>query len=70
MKKLIIYSSIFLTACATRHAPDTSHWFVDCYNKQRHEALLAKAEAQLSADDINGRRNLRKKFWDLQKECK
>jgi len=70
MKILILALALFLSACATRHAPDTSAWFVDCYNKQRHEALLAKAESQLSADDINGRRTIRKKFWDLQKECK
>jgi hypothetical protein len=59
-----------LSACATRHAPDTTAWFADCYNKQRQEQLLAQAESQLSNDDLNERRKIRQKFWDLQKECR
>jgi len=70
MKLLTVFCCLFLSACATRHAPDTSAWFVDCYNKKRQESLLAHAEAQLSADDVEGRRRIRKMFWDLQKECK
>jgi len=49
---------------------DTSAMFTDCYNKQRHETLLAQAESAISSDDLQARRQLRQKFWDLQKECK
>jgi hypothetical protein len=70
MKLTIVIVCLCLSACATRHVPDTSAWFVDCYNKQRQEAMIAQAESQLSADDANGRRRLRKMFWDLQKECR
>jgi hypothetical protein len=70
MKLLIVSCCLLLSACATRHVPDTSAWFADCYNKKRQESLLAHTEAQLSADDIEGRRRIRKMFWDLQKDCK
>ena len=70
MKTIIVAFCLCLSACATRHAPDTSTWFADCYNKQRQEALLAQAEARLSVDDFEGRRRIRKLFWDLQKECR
>ena len=70
MKLVIVAFCLCLSACATRHAPDTSAWFADCYNKQKQELLLAQAEAQLSASDTEGRRRIRKLFWDLQKECK
>lgn len=70
MKHLILGLFVLLTACATRHAPDTGLWFADCYNKKRQETLLAQAEAQLSANDLEGRRRIRRMFWDLQKECK
>lgn len=69
MKTAVIAVSLFLSACATRHASDTTAWFTDCYNKQRQETLLAQAEAQLSADDLDARRRVRQKFWDLQREC-
>ncbi len=70
MKLIIVVSCLLLSACATRHAPDTATWYVDCYNKQRQESLLARAEAQLSTDDVEGRRRIRRLFWDLQKECR
>lgn len=70
MKHLILFAPFLLVACATRHGPDTTAMFTDCYNKQKHETLLAKAEAQLSNDDLNERRRIRQKFWDLQRECK
>lgn len=70
MKHLILLTAVFVSACATRHAPDTSAMFTDCYNKHRHETLLAQAEAQLSIDDLNERRRIRQKFWDLQRECR
>lgn len=70
MKKIIVAFCLCLSGCATRHAPDTSTWFADCYNKKRQETLLAQAEAQLSADDYEGRRRVRRLFWDLQKDCK
>jgi|LakMenEpi03Aug12_release.lakeMendotaPanAssembly.Ray.scaffolds.fasta_scaffold235047_4 hypothetical protein len=70
MKSFIVAVSVLLSACATRHAPDTTAWFADCYNKQRQEQLLAQAESQLSNDDLNERRKIRQKFWDLQKECR
>ena len=70
MKSFIVAVAVLLSACATRHAPDTTAWFADCYNKQRQEQLLAQAESQLSNDDINERRKIRQKFWDLQKECR
>ncbi len=70
MKLIIVASCLFLSACATRHAPDTATWYADCYNKQRQESLLARAEAQLSSDDVEGRRRIRRLFWDLQKECR
>lgn len=70
MKLLILGLCVFVSACATRHAPDTGSWFADCYNKKRQETLLAQAEAQLSADDLEGRRRIRRMFWDLQKECR
>lgn len=70
MKFTLAVLCLCLTACATRHAPDTTAWYADCYNKQRQEALLARSEAELSADDIEGRRRIRKLFWDLQKDCK
>ena len=70
MKSLTVAFCLLLTACATRHTPDTASWFTDCYNKQRQETLLAQAEAHLSIDDKDGRRKIRQKFWDLQKECR
>jgi hypothetical protein len=70
MKRLILVVCVALSACATRHTPDTAVWFSDCYNKQRQETLLAQAEAQLSVDDLDGRRRVRQKFWDLQRECR
>lgn len=70
MRLIIVAFCLCLTACATRHAPDTANWYADCYNKKHQEALLARAEAQLSLDDYEGRRRLRKMFWDLQKECR
>ena len=70
MKTAVIVVSLFLSACATRHTPDTTAWFADCYNKQRQETLLAQAEAQLSSDDLDGRRRVRQKFWDLQRDCR
>lgn len=70
MKQLVVIAGLMLSACATRHAPDTASWFVDCYNKQKQEAMLARAEAQLAVDDVAGRRRIRKMFWDLQKECR
>lgn len=70
MKYIIVAVCVLLSACATRHAPDTSAWFADCYNKKRQETLLAQAEAQLSPDDLEGRRRVRRMFWDLQRECR
>jgi hypothetical protein len=70
MKRLILVLCVLTSACATRHAADTTAWFTDCYNKQRQETLLAQAEAQLSMDDLDGRRRVRQKFWDLQRECR
>jgi hypothetical protein len=70
MKAIVVTICLCVSACATRHVPDTSAWFADCYNKQRQEALLARAEAQLSLDDNAGRRRIRQMFWDLQKECR
>ena len=70
MKLLIVCFCLCVSACATRHVPDTNAWFVDCYNKKQQETLLAQAEAQLSADDYAGRRRIRKMFWDLQRECR
>lgn len=70
MKYIIVAICVFVSACATRHAPDTGSWFADCYNKKRQETLLAQAEAQLAADDLEGRRRIRRMFWDLQKECR
>jgi hypothetical protein len=67
--KYVILASVFLGACATRHAPDTSSWYADCYNKQRQETLLAQTEANLPVNDLQGRRRVRKLFWDLQKAC-
>lgn len=70
MKSAIVVVCLLVSACATRHVPDTSAWFVDCYNKPRQEAVLARAEAQLSQGDIAGRSRIRKMFWDLQRECR
>ena len=70
MKYIIVGFCVFVSACATRHVPETSSWFADCYNKKRQETLLAQAEAQLNPDDLEGRRRLRRMFWDLQKECR
>ena len=70
MRYIFVAVCVMLSACATRHAPDTSAWFADCYNKKRQETLLAQAEAQLSADDLEGRRRVRRMFWDLQRECR
>jgi len=69
MKLIIVFACLFVSACATRHVPDTSAWFADCYNKQRQETLLLQTEVALSADDVQGRRKIRKLFWDLQKAC-
>lgn len=70
MKLSIVVLCLILSACATRHAPDTGSWFADCYNKKRQEELLAKAEAQLGPDDTNAHGRIRKMYWDLQRECK
>jgi hypothetical protein len=69
MKLLTVVCCLLVSACATRHAPDTTSWYADCYNKQRQESLLVRAETQLAADDLVGRRRIRKLFWDLQKAC-
>jgi len=69
MKPLTIAICFCLSACATRYVADTSAWYADCYNKQRQEAMLARAESQLKSDDIHGRRRIRKLFWELQREC-
>jgi len=68
--KYLILLSVFLGACATRHAPNTSSWFADCYNKQRQETLLAQTEANLDSHDVQGRRRVRTLFWELQKACR
>jgi hypothetical protein len=70
MKLAIVAFCLCVSACATRHAPNTATWYADCYNKQKQEALLARAEAQLSSDDFEGRRRIRKLFWELQRECR
>jgi hypothetical protein len=70
MKYTVIFVSIVLGACATRHAPDTSNWFADCYNKQQQETFLARAEENLRDDDYESRRNIRRLYWKLQKDCK
>lgn len=69
MKSLIIAVCLVLSGCATRHTPNTANWYADCYNKQQQEALLARSESQISVDDIESRRRIRKMFWDLQREC-
>ena len=70
MKLAVVILCLCVSACATRHVPDTSNWFADCYNKQRQESMLAQAESQISAADFESRRRIRKMFWDLQKDCK
>lgn len=70
MKLVIVVLCLCISACATRRVPDNSTWFADCYNKQRQESMLAQAEAHLSSGDVEGRRRIRKLFWDLQKECR
>ena len=70
MKLVIVVVCLCLGACATRHAPDTTAWYADCYNKQRQEALLARAEENLRDDDYESRRNIRRLYWKLQKDCK
>lgn len=69
MRSVIVIVCFCVTACATRHVPDTGSWYADCYNKQRQERLLAQTESSLPADDVQGRRRIRKLFWDLQKAC-
>ena len=70
MKLAILLCAIGVSACATRHAPDTTTWYADCYNKQRQETLLARAEENLRDDDYESRRNIRRLYWKLQKDCK
>jgi hypothetical protein len=70
MKLLILSCVVMVSACATRHSPDTTAWFADCYNKQRQESLIARAESRLGDDDHEARRNLRRLYWKLQQECK
>jgi hypothetical protein len=70
MKLAILSCVIVVSACATRHSPDTTAWFADCYNKQRQEAFLARAEENLRDDDYESRRNIRRLYWKLQKDCK
>jgi len=70
MKYFCLFGLMFLTSCATRHVPDTTTWFADCYNKQRQEAFIARAETRLSDDDYEARKSLRRMYWQLQKECK
>jgi hypothetical protein len=69
MKLIVVTLCLCLSACATRYVADTSTWYADCYNKQRQEAMLARAESHLRADDIQERRRVRKMFWELQREC-
>lgn len=69
MKLLTIVLCLCISGCATRYVADTSTWYADCYNKQRQEAMLARAESQLKSDDIQGRRRVRKLFWELQQQC-
>lgn len=70
MKLAILLCVMVVSACATRHAPDTTAWYADCYNKQHQEALLARAEENLRDDDYESRRNIRRLYWKLQKDCK
>jgi len=70
MKLLILSCVVMVSACATRHSPDTTAWFADCYNKQRQESLITRAESRLGDDDHEARRNLRRLYWKLQQECK
>jgi hypothetical protein len=71
MKYLVLLLSMSVAACATRHVPDDPTWFyADCYNKQKQEAMLARAESQLASGDVDGRRRLRTMYWNLQKDCK
>jgi hypothetical protein len=70
MKLAILLCAIGVSACATRHVPDTTTWYADCYNKQRQETLLSRAEENLRDDDYESRRNIRRLYWKLQKDCK
>jgi len=70
MKLVIVAICFCLSACATRHVPLDTAWFADCYNKQKQEAMLARAEAQLSSDNIEERRRVRRLFWELQRQCR
>jgi len=70
MKRFVLVLTIFVSACATRHTPETNLWFSDCYNKKHQESLIARSESLLSDNDIETRRNLRRAYWKLQKDCK
>lgn len=70
MKLIVFAICLCLASCATRHAPDTTAWYADCYNKKHQEALLARAEENLRDDDYESRRNIRRLYWKLQKDCK
>jgi hypothetical protein len=70
MKTFLVLTGVFLAGCATRHTPDLYVGFADCYNKQRQETRLAQIEAGLEPGDIQGRRQVREQFWELQKVCK
>jgi hypothetical protein len=69
MKTIYVTLFVFLSGCATRHVPEPTTWFADCYNKTRIESMLAQSESQLSANEFEKRRKIRKVYWDLQKEC-
>lgn len=70
MKYIAIVVAFMLSACATRHVGNMSAWYPDCYNKTHQEAMIARAEAVLGANDHAQRRQLRDLYWNLQKQCK
>jgi hypothetical protein len=69
MKRLILGLCVLTSACATRHAADTSTWFADCYQKKALEENLAAELVVLNQNNFQGRRSNRLKYWNLQQKC-
>jgi hypothetical protein len=68
MKYAIVIVCLMMSACATRHVPDTTAYFTDCPNKKARQADILLA--LLKTDDQGRRRQLKMQYYDFYRQCK
>jgi hypothetical protein len=68
MKYICLGLCVFVSACATRHAPDTTAYFTDCPNKKALQADILLALSK--TEDFGQRRQLKMQYYDFYKQCK